>query len=67
MTDTVKSLNGNDIAIQDLKIGDRVLATDFQDRVVSTEIISFLHYENESISKFHRIYIFENVNSLFFF
>lgn len=53
MTDTVKSINGNDIAIKDLKVGDRVLAIDFQDRIASTEIISFIHYENESITFFY--------------
>lgn len=51
MTDTARSINGTEIAIKDLKIGDKVLAIDYKDQIVSTEVISFLHYENDSQSK----------------
>ena len=51
MTDTARSINGTEIPIKNLQIGDRVLAIDYKDQVVSTEVISFLHYENNSQSK----------------
>lgn len=51
MTDTAKSINGTDIPIKDLQIGDKVLAIDYKDQIIATEVISFLHYENTSQGK----------------
>jgi hypothetical protein len=51
MTDTARSINGTEIQITNLQIGDKVLAIDYKDRIVPTEVISFLHYENNSQSK----------------
>ncbi|CAF1526826.1 unnamed protein product, partial [Rotaria sordida] len=51
LTDMAKTSMGTEILIKDLKIGDQVLAIDYNDQIVSTEIISFLHYENNSQSK----------------
>ncbi len=51
MTDTARSINGTEIQIKNLQIGDKVLAIDYKDRIVPTEVISFLHYENNSQSK----------------
>ena len=51
MNDMATSINGMEIPIKNLRIGDKVLAVDFKDRLVPTEIISFLHYENNSQSK----------------
>jgi len=51
MTDMVTSINGIDIPIKNLKIGDKVLAVDYKDSIIPTEVISFLHYENDSQSK----------------
>jgi hypothetical protein len=47
------SPNGTDIPIEDLQIGDRVLAMDQTDRIIPTDIISILHYENESQGNCH--------------
>lgn len=55
MTDMAKTPLGMEILIKDLKIGDKVLATDHYDRVITTEIISFLHYENNSQGKIQLI------------
>jgi hypothetical protein len=51
MTDVAKSTNGSEIPIKNLKIGDKVMAIDYKDHIISTEVISFLHYENNSQSK----------------
>lgn len=51
MNDMATSINGMEIPIKNLRIGDRVLAVDYKDRLVPTEVISFLHYENNSQSK----------------
>jgi hypothetical protein len=51
LTDTVRFVNGTDIPIEQLHIGDQVLALDVDDRIVSTDIIAFLHYENQSQGK----------------
>jgi hypothetical protein len=52
MTDMARSINGSEIPIKDLRIGDKVLAIDYKDQIVPTEVISFLHYENNSQSKY---------------
>jgi hypothetical protein len=51
MTDMVTTIHGNEIPIKNLNIGDKVLAIDYKDEVIPTEVISFLHYENDSQSK----------------
>ncbi len=51
MNDRARTPNGIEIPIKNLKIGDKVLAIDYNDQVVPTEVISFLHYENKSQSK----------------
>lgn len=51
MNDMARSINGLEIPIKNLRIGDKVLAVDYKDRLVPTEVISFLHYENSSQSK----------------
>ena len=48
MTDMAQSPNGIHIPIKDLRVGEKVLAIDHNDRVVPTEIVSFLHYQNNS-------------------
>ncbi|CAF1351242.1 unnamed protein product [Adineta ricciae] len=48
MNDMAQSPNGIHIPIKDLRIGEKVLAIDHNDRIVPTEIVSFLHYENNS-------------------
>ena len=53
MTDMAQAPNGTEIPIKNLRIGDRVLAIDFNDEILSTEIISFLHYENNSQGKLY--------------
>ena len=50
MNDMARSISGMEIAIKNLRIGDKVLAVDYRDRLVPTEVISFLHYENNSQS-----------------
>jgi len=57
MNDMATSINGTDIPIRNLKIGDKVLAVDYKDHIISTEIISFLHYENDSQSKIKFVWI----------
>jgi hypothetical protein len=52
MTDMAISPNSTEIPIKNLQIGEKVLAIDHNDQIVSTEIISFLHYENNSQGKF---------------
>ncbi len=54
MTDMAISPNSTEIPIKNLQIGEKVLAIDHNDQIVSTEIISFLHYENNSQGKFKR-------------
>jgi len=53
MNDMAKSISGIDIPIKNLKIGDRVLAIDYKDKIVPTEVISFLHYQNDSQTFFY--------------
>ncbi|CAF1139173.1 unnamed protein product [Adineta steineri] len=53
MTDMATSPKGNEIPIKDLQIGEQVLAIDHNDQIVSTEIVSFLHYENNSQTFFY--------------
>ncbi|CAF1429265.1 unnamed protein product [Adineta steineri] len=53
MTDMAQSPKGNEIPIKDLQIGEQVLAIDHNDQIVSTEIVSFLHYENNSQTFFY--------------
>jgi len=55
MTDVAKSINGSEIPIKNLKIGDKVMAIDYKDHIITTEVISFLHYENNSQSKINKI------------
>ena len=45
MTDMVKTPNGIEIPIKNLRIGEKVLAIDYNDKIITTEVISFLHYE----------------------
>lgn len=42
---------GREISIRDLKVGDQVLALDYNDQVVPSEVISFIHYEHEAHGK----------------
>ncbi len=65
MTDMAISPNSTEIPIKNLQIGEKVLAIDHNDQIVSTEIISFLHYENNSQGKFKRKDLFLQ-NYLFF-
>ena len=51
LTDTTIAFDGRTIPVGELQIGDRVLAVDDLDRIVSTEVISMIHYENESQGK----------------
>ena len=53
MTDMAKTPFGTEIPIKDLRIGDKVLAINYNDHIITTEIISFLHYENNSQSKIY--------------
>ncbi len=57
MNDMARLTTGAEIPIKNLQIGDKVLAIDYKDRIVPTEIISFLHYENNSQSK-NKIFLF---------
>ncbi|CAF3748619.1 unnamed protein product [Rotaria sp. Silwood1] len=53
LTDMAQTPMGNKIPIKNLKVGDQVLAIDYNDQIVSTDIISFLHYENNSQTFFY--------------
>jgi len=65
MADMAISPNSTEIPIKNLQIGEKVLAIDHNDQIVSTEIISFLHYENNSQGKFKRKDLFFTKLSLF--
>lgn len=54
LNDTTKSPNGDEISIGNLKIGEKVLAIDRNDQIISTEIIAILHYDNNSESKSYK-------------
>jgi hypothetical protein len=51
LTDKTTSPNGTEISVKNLQIGEKVLAIDDKDKIISTEIISILHYENNSQGK----------------
>ncbi|CAF1616859.1 unnamed protein product [Rotaria magnacalcarata] len=53
LTDMAKTPTDREIPIRDLKIGHKVLAIDHDDKIVTAEIISFLHYENEAQAFFY--------------
>jgi hypothetical protein len=48
LNDTTKTPNGDEISIGNLKIGEKVLAIDRNDKIIPTEIIAILHYDNNA-------------------
>jgi hypothetical protein len=46
-----RTSDGNQVSIEQLRIGDQVLAVDQHDHIISTEIIAMLHYDNISQGK----------------
>lgn len=48
LNDTTKTPNGNEISIENLKVGEKVLAIDDKDQIISTEVVGILHYEKNS-------------------
>ncbi|UJR27313.1 hypothetical protein I4U23_008606 [Adineta vaga] len=53
LDDTVQTSDGDEISIRNLQIGQKVLAFDHIDQIISTEIIAMLHYENNSQALFY--------------
>ncbi|CAF3868813.1 unnamed protein product [Rotaria sp. Silwood2] len=53
LNDTTKTPNGNEISIENLKIGEKVLAINHNDQIIPTEIIAILHYEKNSPALFY--------------
>jgi hypothetical protein len=54
MSDMAKTADGVEIPIKNLRIGEKVLAIDYNDQIIATEIISFLHYDNNSQGKIEK-------------
>lgn len=48
LNDTTRTPTGEEISIGSLKIGEKVLAMDKDDQIISTEVIAVLHYEQKS-------------------
>ncbi|CAF0895587.1 unnamed protein product [Adineta steineri] len=53
LNDTAQKPDGKQISIGNLQIGEKVLAIDKNDHIISTEIIAILHYENNSQALFY--------------
>lgn len=54
LNDTARTPYGEDVTIDQLQVGQKVLAVDGQDRIVPTEIVALLHYDNQKQGKFSR-------------
>ena len=54
LTDRAISINGTEISIKNLQMGDKVFAIDENDLIVPTEIISMIHYDNDARSERER-------------
>ncbi|CAF4108500.1 unnamed protein product, partial [Rotaria magnacalcarata] len=53
LNDTAKTPNGDEISIENLKIGEKVLAIDHNDQIISTEVVAILHYEKNLPALFY--------------
>mgnify|MGYP002384631040 FL=1 len=66
LNDTTRAPTGEEIPIGSLKIGEKVLAMDKNDQIISTEVIAILHYEQKSKGKLFFSSI-DDSNELFVF
>ncbi|CAF0757557.1 unnamed protein product [Adineta ricciae] len=53
LNDTVQTPTGDEILIGNLQIGQKVLAFDYSDQIIPTEIIAMLHYDDKSPALFY--------------
>lgn len=47
LNDTAKTPDGEEISIENLKIGEKVLAIDRNDQIITSEIVAILHFEKK--------------------